>query len=241
MASKQRNDPELRVLNRLGISVHVSRAAGLVLAMDTACLLLPMCRNLMRWLRATPLHPWLGDAVAMHRWTACSMLVFTLVHVNAHYANFFGVERTLPALGRAWQLHYATWAGVTGHAMLLAMFLIYTATLRRIRNRCYELFWYTHHLFGVFYAALFLHAFGCFVKSADTAQCKGYHSNYFTVPVFCVYLLERVVRMYRARQPTQVTAIVHHAGNTLELRLEKQGNAVLRAHAVQDEPGHHAG
>jgi NADPH oxidase len=68
---------------------------------------------------------------------------------------------------------------------------------------------------------LFFHAFGCFVKSATTGQCKGYNSNYFTIPAFTLYLLERILRVVRSREPTRITSVIFHPGNTLEIRFQK--------------------
>jgi NADPH oxidase len=143
---KQKNDPELYVLNRLGTSVFVSRGAGLVLGLDCALILLPMCRNLLVLVRSSL--PFATQFVSfdanigLHKLTAISMLFFTLLHVNAHYKNFFMVEERIPQLGmKAWNVHYSTWAGLTGHLMLLIMFLLYTATATKVRKSKFELFW----------------------------------------------------------------------------------------------------
>ncbi|KAJ3137272.1 hypothetical protein HDU89_001853 [Geranomyces variabilis] len=223
---KQRMDKELALLNSLGYSVATSRGAGLVLAVDACLLLLPMCRNLIRFARGlTTINKILpfDQNIFFHKCTAYSLLFFTLVHVNAHYINFFFVESKifdkLPL--RAWQIHYTTYAGITGHVMLMLMFFMYTSAKTQVRQKKFELFWYTHHLFVPFYICLFLHYRGCFVKSTSTGQCKPYGSNVVTIPTFFVYILERVVREYRARQSTQLTKVVFHPGNTLELRIEK--------------------
>jgi NADPH oxidase 1 len=75
-----------------------------------------------------------------------------------------------------------------------------------------------------FFFCLFFHSFGCFVKFAKpdgTAVCKGYNSNYYTVPIFVLYCAERLLREYRARQGTKLSKVIFHPGNTMELRIEK--------------------
>eukprot|EP00842_Homolaphlyctis_polyrhiza_P000856 jgi/Hompol1/1771/HPOL_001939-RA len=221
---KQKNDPELFVLNSIGTSVFTSRGAGLVLGVDCAALLLPVCRNVVRVLRSSVLGRFVpfDENLYFHKWLAYSMLLFTLIHTNAHYTNFFIVETGLPSLKlKAWMIHYLAWGGATGHIMLFIMFLMYTSAKAEVKSKCFEYFWYTHHLFVPFYFCLFFHAFGCFVKSAITGECKGYHSNYGTIPAFCLYIAERILRELRARQPTTLSKVIFHPGNTMELRLEK--------------------
>ncbi|TPX59307.1 hypothetical protein SpCBS45565_g07765 [Spizellomyces sp. 'palustris'] len=222
---KQKNDAELALLNSIGGSVWSSRGAGLVLGLDCALLVLPMCRNLISMIRGTRINRIIpfDQNIFFHKCTAYAMLFFTLVHVNAHYMNFFKVElllfKVLPF--RPWQLHYTIYGGVTGHIMLVIMFIMYSAAKIQVRQKKFELFWYTHHLFVPFYICLFLHYAGCFVKSASTGQCKPYGSNVVTIPCFSLYILERIVREYRARKETNLTKVVFHAGDTMELRFEK--------------------
>jgi NADPH oxidase len=149
---KQKDDPELYLLNQIGGSVYISRGAGLVLGLDCALILLPMCRNLLVLLRSTlPVTSKFvsfDDNIFLHKMTAFSMLFFTLLHVNGHYLNFLRVEQRLPQLGmKAWNVHYSTWAGMTGHMMLLVIFLLYTATALKVRKSKFELFWYVTVIF----------------------------------------------------------------------------------------------
>ncbi|KAJ3271503.1 hypothetical protein HDV01_006554 [Terramyces sp. JEL0728] len=222
---KQRDDFELRVLDTIGYSVLASRGAGFVMAIDCSLLLLGVCRNIVRVLRQSFLNKWIPfeENLYFHRWVAYSMMFFALVHTNAHYQNFFTVQYQLPQakLGEAWNIHFTQWGGATGHVMLFICFLMFTSVKREVKHKNFEIFWYTHHLFVPFYFCLFFHAYGCFVKSADTKACKGYHSNYGTIPIFCIYIAERILRMYRANQPTELTKVIFHPGNTMELRFEK--------------------
>ncbi|KAJ3284955.1 hypothetical protein HK104_009697 [Borealophlyctis nickersoniae] len=226
LGGKQKDDPELSLLNSLGANIWSSRGAGLVLALDCSLLILPMCRNILRILQQhLPFLAFIVDLhsnIQFHKIVAYAMLLFTLIHVNAHYTNFFKVQMDLQ--GKldlaATQIHYKTYAGLTGHGMLLVMALMYSAAKIQVRMKNFELFWYTHHLYFLFYLMLFFHSYGCFVKTAE-GVCKGYHSNYFTIPAFCLYLAERLIRFFRSRQQTTLTKCIVHPGNTIELRIEK--------------------
>ena len=74
-------------MNTLTFSVWMSRGAGLVLSFDTTFILLPMCRNILRWVR--PKIKWLplDESQFFHRQIAYAMLLFTCIHVLAHYVK----------------------------------------------------------------------------------------------------------------------------------------------------------
>ncbi len=223
---KQKNDVELRLLNTVGNSVLASRAAGLVMSVDCSMLLFGVCRNTITLLRKSWLNKFIPfeQNLYFHRWTAYSMLLTALIHTNAHYVNMFIVQYQLPkaGLGNVWEIHYTQFAGATGHIMLFICFLMYTSAKMNVKTKNFEIFWYTHHLFVPFYLCLFFHARGCFVKSQDTGICKTYNSNYGTIPFFCLYMSERLYRHYRGSLPTQLTKVIFHPGNTMELRFEKE-------------------
>lgn len=84
---KQAHDPRLAGLNTLKFSVWISRGAGLALTFDGALILLPMCRNLLRYVR--PKIRWLplDESIWFHRQVAYAMLGFTIVHTAGHYVK----------------------------------------------------------------------------------------------------------------------------------------------------------
>ena len=84
---KQAADPRLAGLNTLTFSVWLSRGAGLVLSIDGAVILLPMCRNLLKYIRPKIKFIPLDESQWFHRQVAYSMAVWTSVHVLAHYVK----------------------------------------------------------------------------------------------------------------------------------------------------------
>lgn len=211
----------LVVLNGLTWSVWTSRASAMVLTVDVSLLLLPMCRNLVRILR--PQIRWLplDENIYFHKNVAYAMLMWTVVHVSAHYINFFNVERTQVRPEAAVQIHYTQAGGITGHIMLLCMLLIYTTAHNKIRQQNFETFWYMHHLFIPFFLAMYTHATGCFVRDTTAPyspfagdqfwdHCIGYQGWRWELVAGAAYFAERVYREIRARQPTEIIKVVRH-------------------------------
>ncbi|KAI4165988.1 MAG: hypothetical protein LQ342_000419 [Letrouitia transgressa] len=229
---KQATDSRLAALNTLTFSVWISRGAGLALSFDGAIILLPMCKNVLRWVR--PKVRWLplDESQWFHRQVAYSLLFWSIVHTSAHYVNFFNVERNALRPDAAVQIHYAQVGGVTGHVMLLCMLLMYTTAHHRIRQQSYETFWYTHHLFVPFLLAFYTHATGCFVRDTKLpyspfagnpfwTHCIGYEGWRWELFGFGIYLIERIYREIRSRRATRITKIIRHPYDALEIQFEK--------------------
>jgi NADPH oxidase len=223
---KQMTDSELSFLNQIGLSVYTSRAAGMVMAFDAAALLLGVLRNIITLLMSTFLYDYIPfhDSIYFHKWTAYSLALNAFIHVNAHYLNFFIVEYLYEIRSKldleAWQIHFTTWGGVTGHIMVFVMLLMYTSASSNVRKANFEVFWYTHHLFIPFFAAFLLHSKGCFVHT-NTGGCKPYFSYAYAAPILFLYFVERLLVFVRARRPTKLKTVVFHPGNVLELRISK--------------------
>ena len=66
----------------------MSRGAGLVLSFDGAIILLPMCRNILRYIRPKIRFLPLDESQWFHRQVAYSLLVYTIIHVCAHYVKY---------------------------------------------------------------------------------------------------------------------------------------------------------
>ncbi|KAF2100606.1 hypothetical protein NA57DRAFT_37223 [Rhizodiscina lignyota] len=229
---KQARDPRLAGLNTLQYSVWFSRGAGLVLSVDVMIILLPMCRNLLRFIR--PKIRWLplDESQWFHRQVAYQLLIWATVHTTSHYVNFYNVEKSQIRAQTAVEIHYTQPGGITGHIMLLCMLFMYTTAHWRIRQQSFETFWYTHHLFIPFLLALYTHAVGCFVR--DTAEpyspfagkifwnhCLGYQGWRWELVGGFFYLCERLYREIRARRSTEIVKVVKHPYDAVEIQFVK--------------------
>ncbi|KAF7347893.1 NAD(P)H oxidase [Mycena venus] len=230
----QQTNQKLAALNGLKFSVWTSRGAGLVLAFDGGLILIPMLRNVIKVVR--PKITWLFPAdenIWFHRQVAYSMAFWAMVHTTAHYVNFINVERTQVRKQIALQIHYTQPGGITGHFMLLIMLLMYTTASAKVRNQCFEAFWYTHHLAFFFMIGLYTHATGCFVRDSvdpdyitsfpfySTQHCLGYLSWRYTIWPGIIYFGERAYREYRARRATKLSKVLVHPSGAMELRIIK--------------------
>lgn len=226
----QASNPRLAPLNALTFSVWTSRGAGLVLTVDTTIIILPMCRNIMSFMR--PKMRWLplDETQYFHRQCAYSLLFWTVVHVVAHYINFFNIELTLVRDLSAVQIHYTEAAGLTGHVMLLCMFLMYTTSHAKMRQQSFETFWYTHHLFVPFLLAMYTHATGCFVRDSEQPyspfagkefwdHCIGYEGWRWELVAGGIYLCERIWREIQGRRRTKIVKVIKHPYGRRDLLL----------------------
>lgn len=133
----------------------------------------------------------------------------------------------------ALDIHYKQAGGITGHFMLLIMVLMYTTAHHKIRNQCFEAFWYTHHLAFFFMIGLYAHATGCFVRDSPdpeyiptfpfygTEHCLGYMSWRYTIWPGIIYFGERMYREIRARRATRLSKVLVHPSGAMELRIVK--------------------
>lgn len=228
----QASDPRLSALNALEYSVWISRGSALVLSFDAALILLPMCRNILKCIR--PKIRWmpLDETIWFHRQVAYSLLLFTIIHVASHYVNFYHVEKKDIRPSSAVQIHFTQAGGITGHVMLICMMLMYTTAHHRIRQQSFETFWYTHHLFVPFMLALYTHATGCFVRDTTNPispfagqefwnHCLGYEGWRWELVGGGLYLLERLYREIRSRRATEITKVIRHPYDAMEVQFRK--------------------
>ncbi|KAI4104681.1 MAG: hypothetical protein L6R36_002491 [Xanthoria steineri] len=229
---KQVSDQRLAGLNTLTFSVWISRGAGLALSVDGAIIVLPMCKNVLRWIRPKVRILPLDESQWFHRQVAYSLLFWTILHVSAHYVNFFNVERSQIRKETAVQIHYTQVGGITGHVMMLCMLLMFTTAHAKIRQQSYETFWYTHHLFVPFLLALYTHATGCFVRDTTLPyspfagspfwnHCIGYEGWRWELIGGGIYIMERIYREIQSRRPAKIMKVVRHPYDAMEIQFSK--------------------
>jgi len=85
------------------------------------------------------------------------MLIFAVYSLAILYCNFlcvFWISQN-PTI-----VMFTSIAGLTGVVITLALILIITSSMEVIRRSYFEVFWFTHHLFIVFFIGLVLHGVG---------------------------------------------------------------------------------
>ncbi|KAI8923869.1 ferric reductase NAD binding domain-containing protein [Entophlyctis helioformis] len=201
-----------------------ARAAANVLNLDCGIILFTVCRNLISLLRTT----FLGRIVpfdkniTFHIWIAYSIVFWTLVHVVAHYFNYNNVRISLGV--SAEYLSLVSGPGWTGQVISVAFFLMVTSALEAVRRKHFEIFWFTHHLFLVFFGGLLMHGSFCFIKADFGDPCRGGPTFWkFWVGSGACYLLERLWREVRGRRKTFISKIVQHPSKVCEVQIKKEG------------------
>lgn len=192
----QKENPELSVLNQLGFSVFISRGAGLCLAITPLIMLFPMCRHTITFLRKLNI-PYIdfmfpNFSILFHKICAYTILFWSIVHTVSHYVNFYGVEIILE-INTIFNLHYTIFAGISGHIMLLSLFFIFSTSTLYFRKYYFDLFWFLHHFYILFFIGVQFHGIGCFVQTNNEA-CVPYYSAVILSPVLLLYIIERFLR-----------------------------------------------
>ncbi|XP_033919621.1 NADPH oxidase 1 isoform X2 [Melopsittacus undulatus] len=149
---------------------------------------------------------------------------------------------------------FTTIPGLTGVIITLALILMVTSSTEFIRRNYFEVFWYTHHLFIIYFAGLVIHGIAGLVRGQTEESIKEVHphhcAEYLThkdencnhaccknpefgsIPAeswkwvlgpVILYIFERMLRVWRARQKVVVTKVVMHPSRVLELQMQKKG------------------
>ncbi|NXP17297.1 NOX4 oxidase, partial [Scytalopus superciliaris] len=165
----------------LGLGLCVSRASASVLNLNCCLVLLPMCRVILAFLRGSQkvaskkTRRLLDKSKTFHVTCGVTICIFSVLHVAAHLVNALNFSENYSeeflALNAAnyrgedpRKILFATVPGLTGVIMVLVLFLMCTASTYAIRVSNYDIFWYTHNLFFVFYMLLMLHVSGGVLK-----------------------------------------------------------------------------
>ncbi|XP_018418531.1 PREDICTED: cytochrome b-245 heavy chain [Nanorana parkeri] len=270
-----------------GLALAWARAPAACLNFNCLLILLPVCRNLLSFLRGSSaccgrsIRRQLDRNLTFHKMVAWMIALHTTIHTVAH---LFNVERLVDArveangtiqaalsgLGDRSNETYLNFvrskvpnpigginvaftflAGLTGVVITLALILIITSSTKTIRRSYFEVFWYTHHLFVIFFIGLIIHGVGKIVRGQTPDSLKNHtpeicKSNYsewgqdpkcpipqffgnepvtwkWVVAPMALYVIERLIRFWRSHQKVVITKVVTHPFKTYELQMKKKG------------------
>ena len=139
------------------LPMQLGSALGTTLDFDAALVVVPMMRRLLTRIRPT----WLGrvvpidDAVGFHRIVGHTLFALSLGHAAAMTVAYLsGHPRS-----SAPYLFFQTDRGLTGFVLLCVLFVMWGFALGVVRaSRHFELFYFTHLLYVVWFVILVLHA-----------------------------------------------------------------------------------
>lgn len=209
-----------------GLTYPTARASALVLFVDIALILFPVCRTLISLLRQTPLNGIVqfDKNITFHKLVAYSIVFFTWVHTISHWNNFaqLAAKQHLGFVGFL-KINFMTGPGWSGYVMLFALMAMLFTSIEKPRRANYERFWSIHHLFIVFFMFWSIHGDFCMIKADNPPYCfgTGVFWEYWMYGGFA-YLLERILREIRGRHKTFVTKVIQHPSNVVEIQIHKE-------------------
>ncbi|KAI0943022.1 hypothetical protein AcW1_002763 [Taiwanofungus camphoratus] len=217
-----------------GITYPIARTAALVLHVDVAFILLPVCRNFISLLRRTPLNHYIpfDKNITFHKAVAWSIVFFSAVHILAHMVNFARLafadpDATTPGTRFVVFLiaNFTTGPGVTGWIMTAALAIMVWYAMEKRRRAHFEWFWYTHHLFIIFFLNWQLHGMFCMIQPDRAPFCSwntiGVFWRYWLVGGL-IFTFERILREVRSRHRTYISKVIQHPSNVMEIQIKKE-------------------
>ncbi|XP_063822230.1 NADPH oxidase 4-like [Ostrinia nubilalis] len=253
---------EFHYLRRiLGIGLCVSRGTASVLNISSALVLLPLCKklNLVVYRLLSGLCPgvfffWLEKAKSFHMTVAVTLVLFAVIHSISHFVNLWNFSRGYDE--ERSEINFANYknqnplsllmsqAGLTGVSMLLIVVSMALTSMRAVRRRLYNAFWYTHQLYMLFLVLLIVHPLSGVLKKevidedASLTSQNMHYSNTssenvphkfvsiksqtwlwmaFPLSFFIMDLIWRILSRNRAR--VNILQVSYMAGRTMSLTL----------------------
>lgn len=209
-----------------GPTYIIARSAALILHVDIAFILFPVCRTLISLARQTPLNGviQLDKNITFHKLLAWAIVFFSWVHTIAHWNNYgqLAAKEKLGFVGFI-LANLVTGPGWSGYFMLISLMAMVFTSIEKPRRENFERFWYTHHLFIVFFVFWSVHGEFCMIKNDRTPYCNGVgvFYQYWSVGGF-TYLAERIAREVRGRHKTYVSKVIQHPSNVCEIQIKKE-------------------
>jgi NADPH oxidase len=217
--------------------------------------------------------------VEFHRCVGYAICFWTLVHVGAHVYNYERFIHVLNERGTLADVlnnlglrtpqsrvnpfgtvssdtlvvggMLGTIAGITGVVLCICLLVMVSSSTLLIRRSFYEIFWFLHHLFIVFFVGLMLHGLQRIIKSQTNIEA---HNPNICAPLYrtwdmdercplprfagaepgswmwlCgplgIYILERIIRFIRSLQHVELVGAIRHESNVLEIRFRKKSMA----------------
>ncbi|CAG7733979.1 unnamed protein product [Allacma fusca] len=191
-----------------GYGVTVTRGAASAMMFCYATLLIPMCRNILSYLRETFLHRLIPFhfVITMHKYIAILGLVFTLIHIVGHAINFYHISTQtavdLACLFRDFfrpthvlpKFHYwcfQTVTGITGILLVIHGTFLYTFSTNYARTHAFRMFWIVHNTYPLWYILMLIHGSGRLVQDPIF--------QYFLVGPLLLFILDQLIAASRKR------------------------------------------
>jgi len=121
--------------------------------------------------------------------------------------------------------NFLTGPGATGWIMTVALGVMVWYAIEKRRRANFEKFWYSHHLFIVFFINWQLHGMFCMLPADRAPTCSfnviGVFWRYWLVGGV-IWVFERILREVRSRHVTYISKVIQHPSNVMELQIKKE-------------------
>ncbi|KAJ4001461.1 NADPH oxidase [Lentinula boryana] len=216
----------------LGAGFTIARASALLCHVDVIFILLPVCRNFISFMRRTPLGTVIpfDKNITFHKAVGWSICIWSMVHTLAHIVNVVNLAIQSATTTKQRVINFfliCVEAGpaITGWIMWAALGTMAWYAREEKRRQNFERFWYTHHLFLVFFINWQLHGMFCMIQPDRPPYC-----SYNTIGVFwrywivggVIWVFERILREVRSRHRTYISKVIQHPSNVMELQIKKE-------------------
>ncbi|CAG5126562.1 unnamed protein product [Candidula unifasciata] len=217
----------------------------------------------------------LDKNITYHRYFAYMICFQTAIHVGAHCFNFERLaaakrvteENLVNYLSRLPLTPNGTWinpirvadpdptrevvktvAGITGIIITLCLVLMVSSSTEIIKRSYYEVFWFTHHIFIIFFIGFVIHGAQMIIHHQSNLSAhplpkcaenpKGWGSSECAIPEFegsmprswiwllvpaIIYCIERIARLVSGLQKVVILKVVSHPSGVFELQMQKKG------------------
>jgi len=172
----------------------IARGSGNLINYNAAFLLLLSSRMVLTWLRNTPLNmvvPFDKAMPAFHMLVGYVLLVAAFVHTIAHGVTYF--------VGNLWAPGYTGTTSLfgTGCALLVLFSILGATSVKWMRTRRYEVFFYSHAVCAVgFFSLLLIHGL----------HHSKPHTYKFVVGPLLIYVLDRAARLAQEKRCSLVVS-----------------------------------
>ncbi|KAK1225668.1 hypothetical protein PQX77_011382 [Marasmius sp. AFHP31] len=219
-----------------GAGFTIARTSAVLCHIDVIFILLPICRNFISIMRRTPLGTVIpfDKNITFHKATGWSIVIWSLVHTLAHIVNVINLSiQSAPTPGERvknfFLLCIQAGPAVTGWIMWIALGTMAWYARETKRRQNFERFWYTHHLFIVFFINWQLHGMFCMIKPDRPPYCSpntiGVFWRYWLIGGV-IWISERVLREVRSRHRTYIHKVIQHPSKVVELQIKKEKTTV---------------
>jgi hypothetical protein len=186
-----------------------AKACGACINYNCALLLLPVTKFLLRKISDTgnsksanedfltrklacliARHLPLQRSLGFHKLVAMMIFFLGWAHMIMHYMNLIWRDATTLIMFTMFGWTGTAW--LTGSIVSITMFFIYSAAAEEVRRAKFEIFFYSHHMFTVFYLIMFLH---------------GPVFFYWTCIPALLYIYDRYLQLHRGKCPFMICKV----------------------------------